>query len=341
VSRYKCSLLVVDDEPAILNMMGVLLRNDYDLSLANSSEDAQEQFLAKPTELVISDQQLPGITGIDFLAWIREQSPRTVRILMTGHHSLDLAVDAINSGLAQRFIFKPFRPEQLLPLLRNAARSFLLERSHEQLLDELRRLNQELEQRVAERTHDLEMANKQLAQRNQMLHRMALTDALTSLPNRRAMDRLVKNELLRRNRQPAPLALGLIDADHFKQINTQYLLPGGDHVLAWLSSVLVNSVRTIDTVGRVGGEEFLLVAPDTDMEGAKTLGERVRRTVAESQTQYGGETICITVSIGFAVVDGAEPIGYEQLRHAAAEALSEAKSTGRNKIVVHRVKKGE
>lgn len=334
MSRFKCSVLVIDDEPALLSLTRGLLAADYDFYGAESAEEGQEIISRHDIEIVVTDQQLTGMQGIPFLEWMKEKSPRTVRVLMTGVYSMEDAVNAINSGLAQRFLFKPWRPDQLVQMLRNTARTFLLERSHENLLDELRRLTVDLEQRVADRTRELEAANKQLQQRNTMLQRMALTDALTGLPNRRAMDRLAKNELLRRARQPASLAIGLVDADFFKDINTKYLLPGGDHVLAWLGQTLVNSVRTIDTVGRVGGEEFMIVAPDTDWEGAETLAERVRQTVEVGSTEYKGETIKITVSVGMVVADAETLVGYDQMRLAASAALSDAKKSGRNCCVV-------
>ena len=334
MSRFKCSVLVIDDEPALLNLTRGLLAADYDFHSAETAEQAQEIFNSREIEIVVADQRLPGMEGIAFLEWVKEKFPRTVRILMTGIYSLEEAVNAINSGLAQRFLFKPWRPEQLVQLFRNAARTFLLERSHENLLDELRRMTIELEQRVADRTRELEAANRQLHQRNSMLQKMALTDALTGLPNRRAMDRLAKNELLRRARAPTSLALGLVDADFFKDINTRYLLPGGDHVLCWLSTTLINSVRTIDTVGRVGGEEFMIVAPDTDFEGAQILAERVRKTVETGSTDYKGESIKITVSVGIAVADANTLVGYDQMRHAASAALGDAKKNGRNCCVI-------
>jgi len=155
------------------------------------------------------------------------------------------------------------------------------------------------------------------------------------------MDRLARNELLRRARVPAPLMLGLIDADHFKDINTRYLLSGGDHVLAWLAQTLANSVRTVDTVGRVGGEEFMVVAPETNYEGALVLAERMRSTVAGNHTLYNGEPIRITISLGIAVAETDVMVGYDAMRHAAAEALSEAKKSGRNRCVVHRIQTAE
>lgn len=334
MGRFKCSVLFVDDEPALAQLARGLLADSYDLYCVNTAEEAQLLLARQDIDLVISDQQLPGLQGIPFLEWCREHAPRAVRILMTGVYSMEEAVEAINSGLAQRFLFKPWRPEQLLNLIRHAARTFLLERSHENLLDELRKLNLELEERVAERTRELEHTNRQLEQRNSMLQKMALTDALTGLPNRRAIDRLAKTEVLRRARTPAPLSVALVDADFFKDINTRYLLPGGDHVLSWLGQVLVNAVRTIDTVGRVGGEEFMIVAPDTAYEGACILAERVRQIVEGSVTEYHGEQIRITVSVGMIVADSNVLVGFDQLRHAAAAALSEAKHTGRNKCIV-------
>src|SRR5262249_37709200 len=153
---------------------------------------------------------------------------------------------------------------------------------NEQLVDELRQLNQSLEGRVQERTQKLEEANRELQQKNLMLEKLALTDPLTGLPNRRFVDRLAEAEIRRRARYPSALALGLIDADHFKEINRRYLLPGGDQVLIDLAKVLTVSVRTADIVGRIGGEEFMVVAPETTMEGALVLGERIRTSVENS-----------------------------------------------------------
>src|SRR5207244_2245670 len=133
-------------------------------------------------------------------------------------------------------------------------RTFRLEGQNERLLEELRRLNLELENRVQERTHKLEAANHELQQKNLMLEKLALTDPLTGLPNRRAIDRLAEAEMRRCLRYPSPLALGFVDADHFKDINSRYLIPGGDQVLIDLAKILSTSVRTVDTVGRIGGE---------------------------------------------------------------------------------------
>src|SRR5260370_9433758 len=120
------------------------------------------------------------------------------------------------------------------------------------------------------------------------------------LPKRRAMDRLTEREVRRRERYPGALSIGLIDVDHFKQINDRYLLPGGDQVLVDLARCLHAAARTVDFVGRIGGEEFMGIAPETDREGAIVLGERIRTMVEASVFTYQGEAIPVRVSIGFA-----------------------------------------
>jgi diguanylate cyclase len=334
VSSYKCSILVVDDEPAICSLLQELLSPDFEVVTVPSAEAARGVFAKRPIDIILTDQQLPGQSGVQLLEHVCLHSPQTIRIMMTGLGRLEDAVDAINCGRVHHYLFKPWKADQLVHTMRQAARTYLLERSHTQLLEELRRLNLELEQRVLQRTGELEEANRQLHQRNQMLRKMALTDELTGLPNRRAMDRLARQELVRRTRYPGPLAMGLIDADNFKTFNSLYTLSGGDHILTWLGQTLGQAVREVDTIGRVGGEEFMVVAPETDLEGATTLAERLRETVAGGDTSYNGARIKMTISVGMVVAPpGVEP-DYKQIRDAAATALSEAKAAGRNRSVL-------
>lgn len=334
---YKCSILIVDDDPQVLASLSALLSKDFEVLAAVSARSALELFQRRDIDLILADQRLPEINGIQVLEWVREHSSKTVRLLMTGFANFEEAITAVNTGRASRYLVKPWRTEELMDVLRDAARTFLLEQSHEQLLQELRRLNLELEERVQQRTQELEDANRELQQKNQMLEKLALTDSLTGLPNRRAMDRLAKTELRRRQRHSSFMALGLVDADHFKAINARYLLSGGDRVLVELGKVLSASLRTIDTVGRIGGEEFEVVAPETNLQGAVVLGERIRKAVESSSIQYQGETIRVTVSVGFTVVAPTVQIDHEQVKHLAAAALAEAKNAGRNRCVVKTV----
>jgi diguanylate cyclase (GGDEF)-like protein len=333
VTRYKCSVLVIDDDPTVLAVLASQLGTDFELLTAATAEQGRGILSQRSVDIVLCDLQLPDGSGLELLDWLRRTAPRSARVLITGGASLQDAVDAINHSQVHRLVLKPWRCEDLLQTLRTIARSLLLERSHEQLLDELRRLNLELEQRVHTRTLELEQALLQLDQRNQILLRLAATDPLTSLPNRRAIDDIARNELKRRERTPSPMALVMIDADHFGQINKDYSQTAGDQVLVWLAGIFQASVRASDSVGRVGGEEFLVVAPATDQPGAEVLADRLRVGVEQAETAYYGQIIKMTVSLGVAVADAGALMTYEQLREAAADALKEAKQTGRNRSV--------
>src|SRR6516164_7882028 len=205
VNYRNCSLLVVDDEPSIVNALSQLASKDFEVVTGHSGEEAQSIFEKRDLDLILADQKLPGMSGVQLLEWVRLHSPRTIRLLMTGLGIFEDAVDAINCGQVFRYIFKPWRNEELMQMLKDAARTFLLERSHRQLMEELQNLNQQLEKRVSQRTRELQETNHQLQQQNLMLKRLALTDPLTNLPNRRSMDRLAKSEIRRRSRYAGSL----------------------------------------------------------------------------------------------------------------------------------------
>jgi diguanylate cyclase len=340
VSAERCSLLVVDDEPYILPTMKALLAPDFDVETADSAESARQVFAHRGVDIVLTDQKMPRQSGVQLLEWVRRHHPQTVRLLMTGHSEVEDAIDAINRGHVYYYVLKPCRHSELLHILRNAAEKFHLERKRDQLLEELRELNRELERRVAERTRELQDANLLLEQRTRELERLALTDPLTGLFNRRAVEELARFELKRHARFPSPLSLGFIDVDHFKQINTDHLLTGGDEVLKGLARILTGSLREVDSVGRMGGEEFLVIARETGPAGASVVAERIRTTVATTPIVYNDRPITITVSIGMAVADVGVPADYDQMAEEAAAALAEAKDAGRNRCVVRALPPG-
>ncbi len=341
--RYRCSLLVVDDEPYILTALATFLHSEFDVVTADSVDAAQRLFSEREIDIILTDQKMPRMSGVQLLEWVREKSPRTIRLMMTGYADLEEAVEAINKGQVFRYLFKPWKAEELLEVLRSAGHTFVLERDNRQLLHELQQLNEqlremnaELEHRVAERTRALQEAYQELEQKNRMLEKLALTDPLTNLPNRRAMDRLAERELRRRDRVPGPLSILLIDVDHFKSINERYLLPGGDKVLTDLAKALQGSTCAgVDSLGRIGGEEFMVIAPHTNMDGAVTLGERIRSGVETEEFVYKEELIPVRVSIGGAVVDASMETDYDALKHWASAALAEAKRTGRNRCICY------
>jgi two-component system cell cycle response regulator len=179
---------------------------------------------------------------------------------------------------------------------------------------------------------DRERLAEELKVANQSLSMMAMSDALTGLPNRRAFEEALTRDLARTERQGGALTLILIDADHFKKVNDTYGHQGGDTVLRALSDVLRESTRTSDIAARVGGEEFALILPQTDSDNAVVVAERVRMRFAVRKVALDdGRVVKATVSLGMATVKSpgcrtADKALYE----AADKALYDAKASGRN-----------
>lgn len=174
----------------------------------------------------------------------------------------------------------------------------------------------------------------ELEERNQELAHLASYDELTLLLNRRGLLMLLEHELARLRRTRAPACLLLLDLDRFKLVNDDHGHAVGDRVLAQVAQVLSTRLRASDLAARWGGEEFLVVLPDTDLDGARELAETQRAAIAASKVRHDDTTLRVTVSIGVAVLDpgGPDPLG-TALRDAD-EALYEAKRTGRDRVVV-------
>ncbi len=335
-TKDRSTVLVVDDEPAIIRLLQNQLGDEFDCSYACGYDEAMSAFQAKPFDIVITDLGLGDYSGVTLLDWVCQHYPRTARVLISGMARLQDAADAINCARIHRLILKPWRGEDLQAHVREVAASQMLERNNERLHGELQTLNQNLERLVTARTQEL-------LKKNNILERMALTDSLTGLANRPAIEKIARHELLRRARIPAAVAFGMVDIDHFKAVNTNYLHSGGDYMLASLSRVLQETIRGTDAIGRVGGEEFLVVAPDTDWEGADILAERLRVAAEKCVVNYEGTRISVTISLGFAIADANSQVNYERMRTLAALALSEAKQSGRNRSVLlkYEAKKSE
>src|SRR5690554_1178836 len=163
---------------------------------------------------------------------------------------------------------------------------------------------------------------------------MSLTDALTGAHNRRSILNLLDQELARSRRTGSPLALVLLDLDHFKRINDTWGHPMGDRALQEAAQALRGCIRKGDELGRFGGEEFLLLLPGTNREGAHRLAERCRAALAQVRlSAANGDSVSFTGSFGMACSDG-QALTTKQLVRAADEALYNAKAAGRNRVVV-------
>jgi diguanylate cyclase (GGDEF)-like protein len=167
----------------------------------------------------------------------------------------------------------------------------------------------------------------------QALYKLARIDALTGISNRLAIDQSIAKMLAHAERQHESLGVLMIDADHFKQINDRYGHAGGDKVLQALVTSIRASLREGDVIGRVGGEEFVVLSPGTDLTAAQALGERVRQMVEHTRLPIDGELLQLTVSVGVAVAV-AEEKGNAHVLRRADKALYAAKRDGRNRVMV-------
>ena len=163
----------------------------------------------------------------------------------------------------------------------------------------------------------------------------AETDSLTGLANRRAVLQSAQNEIERAMRTQRPIAFLMYDLDHFKDVNDRYGHPSGDLVLQGISDIAKSTFRKIDTVGRLGGEEFLVVLPESDQEAARTAAERFRSAVAEHKFVASEQRIEITISIGvFAPETVTSFVTVQTVLQITDKALYAAKNGGRNCVVV-------
>ncbi len=203
----------------------------------------------------------------------------------------------------------------------------------ENLIEAQKRHQEDLEYKVEERTLELEVTLRELSEANNELERLNAIDPLTGAHNRRHFDKRLRSEGRRSRREQTPLSLIIIDVDHFKSINDRYGHDGGDECLKHVTRVFQNHIhRPTDDLCRIGGEEFAVILPNTDIEGALHVAESMRRGLESSPLVYGNESIQLTASAGLSTTIIVDEDHAQRLFKFADELLYEAKSAGRNRV---------
>lgn len=198
---------------------------------------------------------------------------------------------------------------------------------------ELTRLNAmviELNDELSEMQRSLVRSNRQLQRNEVKIHELMLTDPLTGLANRRRLDERMATEIARAQRYDKPLCLVMADIDHFKRVNDTYGHGVGDRVIQRLACVLQDNIREVDLAARLGGEEFVLLLPECEMEGAVAYADRIRLQTAAAVVEP--VEYAITVSFGIAALLPGET--GEALLKRADSALYASKENGRNRITI-------
>lgn len=239
---------------------------------------------------------------------------------------VDLLIDSVGEKtreIMELFAIDPGEIKPFSQIMQQANQELkALNFSYEQMVLELKQAKQNAEQLAVE-----------LQQANSSLRELAYRDGLTGLYNHRYFQKVLASELQRGERYGRPLALLMLDIDHFKRVNDTFGHPVGDDVLKEVSGVLVRLVRSCDIVARYGGEEFAIILPETGSKGARVLAQRIRRGVEQERLVSNGHPIAVTVSVGLADTDmSAFPLDRVALIECGDQALYMAKHNGRNRV---------
>ena len=296
-------VLVAEDEIVSRRLLEASLRRwNYDVVTASDGLEASRILQAPDApKLAVLDWLMPGMDGAQLCRQIRqaETDAYTYILLLTSKHAKRDVVQGLKAG-ADDYIAKPFDPQELRVRLRTGKRILCL-------LD-------------------------QLTAARETLRDLAARDPLTRLWNHSSIIELLRNELSRAVRQQGSVGVVLVDLDHFKAINDRHGHLTGDQVLREAALVLQGSVRPYDAVGRLGGEEFLVVLPGCDEINATSHGERLRQALGRIAISTPQGEIRVSASLGVTVVRPDASVDVSTAIHNADLAMYAAKSGGRNRV---------
>lgn len=289
-------VLVADDDGVTRAMVTAWLRDSgFSVVSARDGDEALETASHAQPDLLLVDVTMPGPDGLDVCRTIQAASAIPPPVIfLTAHTTVTSRIAGLDAG-AVDYIVKPFERAELVARVRAALRT--------------------------------KAVRDGLAER-------ATRDGLTGLVNRAEIDRRAEAAVRLAERHERPLACLMADLDHFKEVNDRFGHAAGDGVLREVARRIVFACRSSDIVGRYGGEEFVLLLPETTPEGAVTTGDKLRRVLAERPFEVGRVLVSVTASVGAAAWKA--NMGVPEWYEAADRALYRAKARGRNVTELHR-----
>ncbi|MDA8441719.1 MAG: diguanylate cyclase [Peptococcaceae bacterium] len=316
------TILIVDDVPANIKILGELLKGKYEILVANNGNKAVQIARSTLPDLILMDVIMPDIDGIAACNILKQhkETAEIPIIFITAKNETDDIVKGFEAGGVD-YITKPFNPSEL-----NARVKTHLELKMSR--EELKNYAQQLE----DLNRKLGFTNSQLNSAMEKLHVAAMTDPLTGLANRRNITEKIKTEINRFKRTQRMFSFIIADIDFFKTINDAYGHECGDYVLKYIADLMQAEIREQDMLARWGGEEFLFFVPETDLEGAKTIAEKLRAKVERFPILYADNKISLTMTFGVAIFSPTE--GMDASIRNADNALYKGKARGRNRVEV-------
>ncbi|TVT49120.1 MAG: diguanylate cyclase [Denitromonas halophila] len=308
-------VLIVDDDAAVRTLLrGMLERAGHSVFDADCGRQGMELALEVQPHMMLVDAEMLDMSGLALTRALRQtRIGRSIYILiLTASGEDESLIEAFDSGVDD-FVAKPVRPRMLAARLRAGHRVIHLQQEVERDREEIRRFAAEL------------------AVKNRRLQEAALTDPLTGFPNRRYAIERMQQAWASSGRSGRPLCAMVIDIDAFKQINDSHGHDVGDQVLRQISAAIKQAVRGQDMVARTGGDEFLVLCPETDLSAALLCAERVRRAVRVARVNAGGLALDLSISVGVAERDADMP-DPDALIKRADQGAYRAKAGGRNRV---------
>jgi two-component system, cell cycle response regulator len=297
-------ILYAEDDAAIAELIKTLLENKgYLTQWARDGEEVMHLIPAFKPSLILLDVMMPKMNGYAVLEQLQQHSEYKAIpvIFLTVKAETDSKVVGLRMG-SYDYITKPFDIEELLARVETVLR---IKSEHDRLLQ----------------------VNRRLAD-------LSMTDPLTGLYNRRFLTERLREEIDRAKRYQYPIACIIIDIDDFKKVNDSYGHVQGDQVLQQVALLLKNSTRVVDIVVRYGGEEFLVILPQTDIGGAEIVGERFRNMILEKGALVNNTFYPITISLGASAFASANISSEVELVKQADTALYLAKRQGKNRLAI-------
>ena len=306
----KIKVLVVEDDPNLGMLLSeYLTAKGFDTHLCNNGQAGYDAFKNQSFDILLLDVMMPKMDGFEVVRRIKANTdlPFVPVIMQTALDSTQDIVEGLNAG-ADDYITKPLNFAELEARVKSLLR--------------IKALQESLEER-----------ERQLEEINEKLQRMSMTDGLTGIANRRALEERLRDMFEHSLRLHEPLSIVMCDIDRFKSVNDTYGHQAGDDVLKQFAQVLHKEAREIDKVGRYGGEEFMLLLPGTVLDAAVTFAERVRHSIESHTFEFDGGTLKRTMSCGVAAWPHPKIQHTDGLIKAADDALYIAKKTGRNRVI--------
>ncbi|MFZ6046980.1 diguanylate cyclase domain-containing protein [Pseudomonas sp. CR3202] len=292
-------ILIIDDSADTIRLLSGMLKDQGQILFATSGEMGIQLAQSRQPALILLDVEMTGMNGYEVCTALKADAAtkECAVIIITAHTGMDSEIRALEAG-AVDFITKPFNP----PVVRARVQTHL-----------------------------------RLQQHTAMMRQLANRDGLTGLYNRRCFDESLAQEFERHRRQHSPLALALIDIDHFKAYNDHYGHPQGDVCLQRVATAIDTVARRPgELVARYGGEEFVIILPHSDTHGARKYGERLCEVVRNLQLAHQASETAdqVTISVGVASLVPSVESTTLQLIALADQALYQAKAAGRNRAIV-------